>query len=93
MNRPLLISRLDSQDTSNKKRKIFFAIGGINTTEVSDRLIRVLHNCKFIDMNDIVFKYNGVELNITIQQVPVIIKMLCNENISIYEVYQPYNPE
>jgi len=41
-------------------------------------------------MNDIVFKYNGVELNITIQQVPVIIKMLCNENISIYEVYQPY---
>ena len=92
MNRPLLINRMDLQDDSNEKHKIFFTIVDINTTEISDKLLNVLHNSNFIDMNDIVFKYNGIELNITIQQVPAIIKMLCNENISIYEVYQPYTP-
>lgn len=93
MNRTLLISRLDLQADVDKKRKIFFTIGGINTPEVTNRLIKVLHSFDFIDTNEIVFKYNGIELNIVIQQVPDIIKKLCEEDISIYEVYQPYNPE
>lgn len=93
MDRTLLISRLDLQDDSNKKHKVFFTVEGISTPEISNRLIDLLHNCKFVDSKDIFFKYNGIELNIAIKQIPEIIKMLCKENFSIYEVYQPYNPE
>lgn len=89
----LLISQLDSLENSNKKRRVFFNIGDIKSAEVSNRLINLLHDCDIVDINDIVLKYNGIELNITIQQIPSVLKMLCKKNFCIYEVYQPYNPE
>ncbi|MBZ2175285.1 hypothetical protein K8M07_08445 [Schnuerera sp. xch1] len=93
MNRILLINRIDSQDYSEEKYKIFFMIGGMDIPEVKNRLIDMLHNCDIIEPDDLYLKYNGIELYISIQQIPVIVKLLSKENFSIYGIYKPYNPE
>lgn len=93
MNKILLINRLDPQDYSQIKDKVFFMIGGMNIPSVENRLIDVINDSNIIKTEDMVLKYNGIELNINVQQIPVIIKLLSNQNFSIYGVYQVYNPD
>ena len=42
---------------------------------------------------DIIYKYNGVVLDITTQQIPYIVKVLIDEKFSIYSIYELYTPE
>ncbi len=93
MNNILLINRLDPQDYSPTKNKVFFMIGGMNIPAVENRLIDVINDSKIIESDDMVLKYNGIELNISVQQIPIIAKLLCDENFSIYGIYELYNPE
>lgn len=93
MNKTLLINRINSQDFTNLKKNIFFLIGDINLPEVENKLFNILNKTDLVDENDIVFKYNGVELNITIQTIPAIIALLIKEELSIYSVFQTYNPD
>lgn len=93
MNKILLINRLNPQDYTDKKRKIFFTLGGMNIPSVEEKLIRLLNESGILNVNDILYKYNGVELNISVQQIPTIIKLLIQNNISIYSIYEIYNPE
>lgn len=93
MNKIMLISRLSPEDYTEERRKIFFLLGNKNDVIIENKIIDTIHNLGKVDLNDIVLKYNGIELNITTQQIPAIIKLLCNENISIYSVYQYYNPD
>lgn len=94
MNKILLINRLNPQDDSNKKRKIFFIIGNMNSSSTEDKLIDLIHKSKLIDdLNDVVYKYNGVELNIEISKIPSFIKLFAEADLSIYSVYEIYNPE
>ncbi len=93
MNKILLINRLNPQDYTDKKRKIFFTLGGMNIPSVDEKLIRLLNESGILNVNDILYKYNGVELNISVQQIPTIIKLLVQNNISIYSIYEIYNPE
>lgn len=92
MNKILLINRLNPDDVSENKHRIFFMIGDMKNPEVENRLIDVLHNSSLIEPKDLVLKYNGFELFMEVKYIPVIIKLLCDNNFSIYEVYQPYNP-
>ncbi len=93
MNKILLINRLDPQDYSDKKIRVFFLIGGMNIPDVENRLIDVIKESKIVEPEDMLLKYNGIELNIKVQQIPTVIKLLSQNNFSIYEVYQPYTPE
>ncbi|MCK9443323.1 MAG: hypothetical protein M0Q14_02130 [Tissierellaceae bacterium] len=93
MNKIMLISKLNPQDYTEEKRKVFFSLGGMNIPSVENRIIDILQNSGLIGLNDIILKYNGIELNITTQQIPSIIRLLCEENISIYSIYQFYNPD
>lgn len=93
MNDILLINKISPQDYSNEKKKVFFLLGGMNISKIENKVVDVLHNEGKIDLKDIVLKYNGVELNITTQDIPNIVKLLCKENISIYSIYQVYNPD
>ncbi|WP_313756221.1 hypothetical protein [Tissierella sp.] len=93
MNKIMLISKLNPQDYTEEKKKIFFSLGGMNIPTIENKIIDVLHKSGLIGLNDIVLKYNGIELNITTQQIPSIVRLLCNENISIYSIYQFYNPD
>lgn len=93
MNKTLLINSVNPQDFTNLKKNIFFLIGDLNIPEIDNKLINLLNKTDLVDKNDIVFKYNGVELNITVQTVPEIIKLLIKEDLSIYSVFQTYNPD
>ena len=93
MNKILLINRLNPQDFTEKKKKICFIIGGMNVPIVESRLMEVLKKTDILQLNDILYKYNGVELNITTQQIPIITKLLSKNNIDIYSIYEVYNPE
>lgn len=93
MNKILLINRIDPQDYSNTKNKVFIMIGGMNIPAVENRLIDVINDSNIVEPDDMVLKYNGIELNITIQQIPAIVKLLCDESFSIYGIYKLYNPD
>lgn len=93
MNKILLINRLDSSNNSKIKRKIFFIIGDMSFSSVENRLIDVINHSELVHSDDMLLKYNGIELNIYIQQIPDIIKLLTRENFSIYSVYERYNPD
>lgn len=93
MNKNLLVNRINPQDFTNIKKNIFFLIGDINIPEVDNKVINILGNTDLLDKGDIIYKYNGVELKISVQKIPEIIKLLVQANISIYSVYQIYNPE
>lgn len=93
MNKILLINRLNTQDYTDTKHKIFFMIGGMNIPDIENRLIDVISESSIVESDDMVLKYNGVELNISIQQIPTVVKLLSENNFSIYEIYEPYNPE
>lgn len=93
MNKILLINRTEPQDDSEEKKKIFFTIGEMNSLAVENKIVDILHREGITGVNDIILKYNGIEINITVQQIPNIVKLLCKENISIYGIYQLYNPD
>ena len=93
MNKTLLINSINTQDFTNLKKNIFFLIGDLNIPEVDNKLINILNKTDLVDKNDMVFKYNGVELNITVQTIPAIISLLIKEDLSIYSVFQTYDPD
>ena len=93
MNKTLLINSINPQDFTNLKKNIFFLIGDLNMLEENNKLINILNKTDLVDKNDIVYKYNGVELNITVQTIPAIISLLIKEDLSIYSVFQTYNPD
>lgn len=93
MNDILLINRIDPQDPSKEKRKIFFLLGYKNIPYIDEKLTNLFKRTNIVPIKDIIYKYNGIELNITIQQIPKIIKLLTEENISIYSVFEIYNPK
>ncbi len=67
-------------------------IGGMEVPSIENKLIDIINESNIIEPDDMVLKYNGIELNITIQQIPMVIELLNKNNFSIYGVYQIYNP-
>ena len=93
MNKTLLINRINPQDFTKQKKHIFFLIGDIDNPSTEIRLVDVLSKYSLIEKTDILYKYNGVDLFITVQLIPEIIKLLSQENFMIYSVFETYNPE
>ena len=93
MNNTLLINRIETGDPSNNKKKIFFLLGKLNISGERDSIIRILNNMDILGKTDIIYKYNGVELNIRVKEIPKIIKTLSKNDIEIYSVFETYNPE
>ena len=93
MNKIMLVSKVNPQDYSDEKKKVFMALGGMNISSIENKVIDILRSSGIIELKDIVLKYNGIEMKIATQQIPNIIKTLCKENISIYGVYQIYDPD
>lgn len=92
MNKTLLINRINPQDFTRHKKKMFFLIGEINVPAKEAKLIDVLNNSNLLEINDIVYKYNGVELNIEVQTIPEVVKLLARESFLIYSIFEIYNP-
>lgn len=92
MNKTLLINRINPQDFTKHKKRMFFSIGEINVASKETKLIDLLNNSNLFEINDIVYKYNGVEINIEVQTIPEVVKLLAKEDFSIYSIYEIYEP-
>ncbi|MDY0234910.1 MAG: hypothetical protein RBR71_02710 [Gudongella sp.] len=92
MNNILLINRINPKDYTGNKVKVFFLIGEINNASIKQNLMDLLDDSRVVDKSEIVYKYNGVELGILVQSIPIILKLLADSNISVYGVYAIYNP-
>lgn len=93
MNKIMLINRINPQDYSTEKKKVFFSIGGMNITSVENRIFDVLHKNGFTQKDNLVLKYNGIELEINTQEIPKVVKILSEEDIAIYSIFELYNPD
>ncbi len=93
MNKILLISRINTEDYAEEKKKVFFTIGGMNMSSIENKIIDILKKSELIESDDLLIKYNGIELNISTQKIPQVIKLLSGEDIEIYSVFQLYSPE
>lgn len=92
MNKILLIDRLNPKDESDEKQEVFFMLGGMNDPIEENRIMDILNSSELISSDDILLKYNGIELNIRIKDIPTIVKLLVENNISIYGIYKIYSP-
>jgi len=92
MNEILLVNRVNPKDYSTKKQRVFFQIGGINLPKIEERLEGVLKGSRIINLEDVIYKYNGIEINILVQSIPIIVRLLSENNISVYSVYGVYDP-
>ncbi len=92
MNNILLINRLNPDDNNDSKKKIFFLLGGMNFATTETRLKELLDKIDILGKQDIIYKYNGVLLDITTKDIPNIIKELIKEDFPIYSIYELYTP-
>jgi hypothetical protein len=92
MNKTMLINRINSKDYTGEKKKVFFIIGDIINPDVKKKLMDILDHSRIVDRSEVVYKYNGFELGILVQSIPIVIKLLSDSNINIYGVYGIYNP-
>ena len=92
MNNILLINRLNPNDMTTEKKKMFFLLGDMNFSATENKLKETLDKIDILKKEDIIYKYNGVVLDITTQQIPKIIKMFLEQEFSIYSIYELYTP-
>lgn len=93
MNKIMLINRINPNDNSKEKKKIFFALSGMDKVEVENKIMDALHKGGFLEEDNLVLKYNGIQLKITSQQIPEVVKLLVKEDVGIYNIYELYNPK
>lgn len=92
MNKILLINRINIKDFQEEKRRIFFLVGDGEKGSTESYLMDVLNNLKFLNKENIVYKYNGVEIYMQEENIPVIVKVLMDAGINIYSIYELYDP-
>ncbi|MGM0396274.1 MAG: hypothetical protein ACQEP4_04395 [Bacillota bacterium] len=93
MNDILLVNRINHKDFTSEKQKVFFQIGEIHLPRVETKLMDLIDSSRLIDEKDVLYKYNGFEVDILTQSIPILVKILCENNIPIYGVYAIYNPK
>lgn len=92
MNKIMLINRINPDDSSDDKKKIFFSLGGMKLASVENKIMDTLNNAGFVEKDNLVLKYNGIQLKIRTQDIPKVAKLLIEEDINIYSIFELYNP-
>ena len=92
MNDVLLINRIDVQKEFDKKKKIFFIVD-YKSEDYSDyNIVKLLSSLENIKSEDIVFRYNGFQIQTEIRNIPAILKALMDEKVPVYSVFEMYTP-
>ncbi|TJX14060.1 hypothetical protein E9840_07240 [Tissierella creatinini] len=93
MYKTLLVNKIDPQDFTGTKKRIFFLLGDMINPAKELKLIEVINKLEFLDIHSTVYKYNGVELSIDVQKIPEVVKLLAKEDFLIYSIYEIYTPD
>lgn len=89
----VLINRINPDNNIDEERRISFIIGNMNDGDTIDRLVSTISNFDGITGDDVLYKYDGVEINIKKSKIPKMVKSLIDNNIDIYSLYEVYDPQ
>ena len=92
MNDDLLINRIDVQKEFDKKKKIFFIVDYKSEDYSEYNIVKLLSSLENIKSEDIVFRYNGFQIQTEIRNIPAILKALMDEKVPVYSVFEMYTP-
>ena len=92
MNDVLLINRIDVQKEYDKKKKIFFIVDYKSEDYSEYNIVKLLSSLDGIKSEDIVFRYNGFQIQTEIRNIPAILKALIEEKVPVYSVFEMYTP-
>lgn len=92
MNDVLLINRIDVQKEFDKKKKIFFIVDYKSEDYSEYNMVKLLSSLENIRSEDIVFRYNGFQIQTEIRNIPAILKALMDEKVPVYSVFEMYTP-
>ncbi|AVM66960.1 hypothetical protein C3V37_03585 [Peptostreptococcaceae bacterium oral taxon 929] len=92
MNDVLLINRIDVQKEFDKKKKIFFIVDYKSEDYSEYNIVKLLSSLENIRSEDIVFRYNGFQIQTEIRNIPAILKALMDEKVPVYSVFEMYTP-
>ncbi|MFR9301687.1 MAG: hypothetical protein ACLVKW_01315 [Fenollaria massiliensis] len=92
MNDVLLINRIDVQKEFDKKKKIFFIVDYKSEDYSEYNIVKLLSSLENIKSEDIVFRYNGFQIQTEIRNIPAILKALMDEKVPVYSVFEMYTP-
>lgn len=92
MNDVLLINRIDVQKEFDKKKKIFFIVDYKSEDYSEYNIVKLLSSLEDIKSEDIVFRYNGFQIQTEIRNIPAILKALMDEKVPVYSVFEMYTP-
>lgn len=92
MNDVLLINRIDVQKEFDKKKKIFFIVDYKSEDYSEYNIVKLLSSLENIKSEDIVFRYNGFQIQTEIRNIPAILKVLMDEKVPVYSVFEMYTP-
>lgn len=92
MNDVLLINRIDVQKEYDKKKKVFFIVDYKSEDYSEYNIVKILCGLEGISSEDIVFRYNGFQIQTEIRNIPAILRALIDEKVPVYSVFEMYTP-
>ena len=91
MNNVLLINRIIPTIDDNRVCNITFVIADMHLQEVHDKIIKVIDSSEYMDLNNTEINYNGFTTKQKAKLIPEIMKLLVENNLKAYGVYDLYS--
>lgn len=91
MNDVLLINRIIPGQTPNKQRRMTFVLGDMHDMERAEKVIDLLQASQFAIGNNLIVKYNGVEMLMEEENIPAVLRLFMDNDVDVYGVYHMYS--
>lgn len=86
----LLINQIQPEEDRDREARIFFLIGDM--VRVRETVMNMFNSISSPFYKRCTFKCNGITLTIPIGKIPDVIGLLVKAGISVYSVYELYEP-
>ena len=91
MNDVLLINRIIPGGTPEKARNMTFILGDMHDIQFADKVADLIQETGFSFDENVILKYNGVEIRMLEQDIPEMIRIFNQKGIDVYGVYHLYS--
>ncbi len=91
MNDVLLINRIIPGETPEKARNMTFILGDMHDIQFADKVADLIQQTGFALDENVILKYNGVEIRMLEQDIPEMIRIFNQSGIDVYGVYHLYS--
>ncbi|MDO5689863.1 MAG: hypothetical protein Q4G61_06410 [Tissierellia bacterium] len=90
MNDVLLINKCNPNEQLEKTANISIIIGQMHKQATCDLIIEVLEKENYINLKDLILKYNGIVVTVEWEKVPNLLTALLKNGLLVYGAYELY---